>query len=96
MKNKSRTWSAPRGAGFFLIATAILFRPARASAGETVIYSFNKTQGSIPLSGLISDSAGNLYGTTSGGGERNCGTVFELSNSGGKWTETVLYSFKGC
>ncbi len=51
------------------------------------------------------DSAGNLYGTTSGGGTGggangfcpgSCGTVFELSPptvSGGSWTETVLYNF---
>jgi uncharacterized repeat protein (TIGR03803 family) len=96
MKNKSLTWFASTMALVFAITLAILSNAASARAGETVIYSFDKTKGSIPLSGLTSDAAGNLYGTTSGGGERNCGTVFELSNSGGKWTETVLYSFKGC
>jgi uncharacterized repeat protein (TIGR03803 family) len=40
------------------------------------------------------DSAGNLYGTTSGGGAYGYGTVFELSPNGdGSWTETVLHSF---
>jgi uncharacterized repeat protein (TIGR03803 family) len=45
---------------------------------------------------LVADSAGNLYGTTELGGAHNQGTVFELSqSSGGKWTETLLYSFAG-
>ncbi len=41
------------------------------------------------------DKHGNLYGTTSGGGEYGYGTVFELSpESGGRWKETLLVSFK--
>jgi uncharacterized repeat protein (TIGR03803 family) len=65
---------------------------------QTVLYSFgaNNTDGSMPLAGLIQDAAGNLYGTTSAGGTTAGGTVFMLappSQSGGSWTETVLYSF---
>lgn len=37
------------------------------------------------------DAAGNLYGTTLNGGTNNNGTVFELSPSGSKWTEHVIY-----
>jgi len=53
-----------------------------------------------PEAGVIFDKSGNLYGTTSFGGSGGCpggcGTVFELSHfSGGKWKETLLYSFKG-
>jgi uncharacterized repeat protein (TIGR03803 family) len=52
--------------------------------------------GGGPLAGLIFDEVGNLYGTTSGGGGSRWGTVFELTpNSGGGWTEHVLYSFSG-
>jgi uncharacterized repeat protein (TIGR03803 family) len=41
------------------------------------------------------DKQGNLYGTTSGGGAYGHGTVFELSpESGGRWPETILHSFK--
>jgi len=40
------------------------------------------------------DKQGNLYGTTSGGGDYGYGTVFELTpGSDGEWTETVLHSF---
>ncbi len=64
-----------------------------ASGTETILYSFgaNATDGQAPFGGLIMDSAGNLYGTTEGGGAHsNSGTVFKISASG---TETVLYSF---
>lgn len=60
-----------------------------------VLYSF----GGVPNDGLgpyglITDSAGNLYGATAGGGTAQSGTVFELSpQSGGTWAETVLYNF---
>src|ERR1035437_1017268 len=47
-----------------------------------------------PQSGVIFDSAGNLYGTTQGGGTGGCGTVYELSPSSSGWTEKVLYNFQ--
>ena len=50
------------------------------------------TDGIYPYGGLIRDTAGNLYGTTSGGGLYGAGTVFELDTSG---SETVLYNFTG-
>jgi uncharacterized repeat protein (TIGR03803 family)/autotransporter-associated beta strand protein len=49
----------------------------------TVLASFNGTNGTGPVAGLVSDANGNLYGTTSGGGVgwpgQSDGTVFELS-----------------
>lgn len=51
--------------------------------------------GQLPFGGLTMDRRGNLYGTTSAGGANGLGTVFELSKSGGGWTETVLHSFAG-
>jgi uncharacterized repeat protein (TIGR03803 family) len=52
--------------------------------------------GANPLAGLLSDKAGNLYGTTYDGGTGcsapGCGTVFKLDKNG---KETVLYNFKG-
>jgi uncharacterized repeat protein (TIGR03803 family) len=72
---------------------------------ETTLFTFNGTSdGNEPESGLVMDSNGNLYGTTFGGGSGSCtlggasigcGVVFELSQSGGSWNETVLYNFQG-
>jgi uncharacterized repeat protein (TIGR03803 family) len=63
------------------------------SGKETVLYSF--TGGADvgePWGGVIRDKAGNLYGTTFGGGTSGSGTVFKIAPNG---TETVLYSFAG-
>jgi len=65
---------------------------------KTTLYQFKGADGAGPEAGLILDKAGNLYGTTVSGGALGDGTVFELSPptiSGGAWTQTVLYSFKG-
>ena len=60
----------------------------------TVLYSFkcSNSDGSGPLSGLIKDQQGNLYGTTGFGGTFGQGTVFKLTPDR---HETVLYSFAG-
>jgi uncharacterized repeat protein (TIGR03803 family) len=68
---------------------------------HAVVYSFcalaGCADGSVPAAGLIRDKAGNLYGTTVGGGakghcraESGCGTVYKIAPDG---SETVLYSF---
>jgi uncharacterized repeat protein (TIGR03803 family) len=65
---------------------------------ETVLNRFGDLprRGSHSQAGLIFDTAGNLYGTTEEGGAYRCGTVFKLTpNTNGRWTETVLHSFKG-
>src|ERR1700716_3135816 len=60
---------------------------------ETVLHSFSGgADGSFPYGSLVFDKLGNLYGTTSGGGTFNNGTVFEITSSD---TEAVLYAFKG-
>jgi uncharacterized repeat protein (TIGR03803 family) len=64
---------------------------------EKVLYGFGASvaDGANPFSGLVMDPSGNLYGTTSFGGSNNSGTVFELINSSGTFSEKVLYSFAG-
>jgi len=63
---------------------------------EKVIYLFKGAADSgEPYAGLLADSSGNLYGTTSGNA-MDCGTVFELSPpaaGSGVWTQSVLYAF---
>lgn len=59
----------------------------------TVLHTFGASgDGITPHTTLIRDAAGNLYGTTQGGGAYNHGTVFKLSPTG---KETILHSFNG-
>src|SRR5580700_10719924 len=52
------------------------------------------TDGQLPVSGLIADTNGDLFGTTEDGGTSGDGTVFELVNNGdGTYTPTILLSF---
>lgn len=69
-----------------------------ASGQETILHNFaGSPDGWAPWAGLFRDAAGNLFGTTAGGGDKptgcygqGCGTVFEITSAG---EETVLYSF---
>jgi len=69
---------------------------------EEVLYSFGSSfdNGWFPEAPLTLDSAGNLYGAASSGGDYDsnvcpfgCGVVFELVNTDGAWNENVLYRF---
>ena len=67
------------------------------TAGEkTILYNFTGgSDGCSPGPGVILDSAGNLYGVTSGGGPGGCdsyGVVFKVDTAG---NETVLHTFGG-
>lgn len=64
------------------------------SAGKwkaTTLHQFNSFNGDggNPRAGLTWGPSGSLYGTTAEG----AGTVFELMQSGGMWTETILHKF---
>ena len=61
---------------------------------ETIIHNFSGRDGSEPYGGLISDNAGNLYGTTQEGGLNYVGTVFRLTDSGSGWTESLPHIFQ--
>ncbi len=61
------------------------------SGTETIIHSFKGgADGAAPYGGVVMDSAGNLFGTTSEGGTSNAGTVFKIDTAGGK---EVVYNF---
>ncbi len=63
---------------------------------SSVIYNFpGGSSGRFPYAGVIADPAGNLYGTTAGGVQGAGGVVYELSPSGGGWSERVLYTVGG-
>ena len=60
--------------------------------GASARLSLACVDGCAPYSGVISDPAGNLYGTTSQGGSADAGVVFMLTPTG---QETVLHAFGG-
>ena len=66
----------------------------------TLDYSSDQTTGFVPLGDLAFDAAGDVYGTTQYGGTSSyctlgCGLVYQLTESGGVWTENILYTFQG-
>jgi uncharacterized repeat protein (TIGR03803 family) len=65
------------------------------AGAPTTLVSFTGADGSQPLGSLIADAAGNLFGTTSGGGAHDQGTVFEIARTKGGYAgaPTILVSF---
>ncbi|HEX4079032.1 MAG TPA: choice-of-anchor tandem repeat GloVer-containing protein [Rhizomicrobium sp.] len=66
---------------------------------ETVLHSFEGSDGATPTANVIFDAAGNLYGTAYLGGSNacsmGCGAVFELKpGKGGACTEKTLHLFE--
>jgi uncharacterized repeat protein (TIGR03803 family) len=72
---------------------------------EKILHNFNPNEkdGVLPMTGVIFDGAGNLYGANSEGGaynsacgERGCGTIFELTPvAKGSWAKKTLLNFDG-
>jgi uncharacterized repeat protein (TIGR03803 family) len=79
------------------VSCGVVFELSPNSAGwtEQVIYGFKGvTDGSNPQAALTFGAGGSLYGTTSGGGEKDDGTIFELTHqTDGSWTKATLHSF---
>jgi len=79
------------------ILTVTLLATDTHAATEKLLYSFdaNNKGGKDPYTALISDTAGNLYGTTLLGGAFGYGAVFEVVKppGGGGWTQKILHSF---
>lgn len=61
------------------------------SGNVTTLANFDGTDGSAPTAGVIMDSAGDVFGTTSSGGANGDGTVFEVVAGSG--TVTTLATF---
>jgi uncharacterized repeat protein (TIGR03803 family) len=64
---------------------------------EAILYAFkyNGKDGVGPWAGVVLDAAGNIYGTTVGGGKDTYGTVFKLAPVGKSYKETILWDFNG-
>jgi uncharacterized repeat protein (TIGR03803 family) len=78
------------GGGCFFCGVVYKVDP---SGNETVLHRFTGgADGGVFAGPLVRDSAGNLYGTTLGGGTGGAGVVYKVDTSG---NETVLYTFTG-
>lgn len=67
-------------------------------AGEwaiTVLFTFDLNSGGNPLTGMLLDPAGNLYGTTSDGGPTGKGSIFTLTHSPSGWAFQDIHDFAG-
>jgi len=87
----STTFGGPSEAG-------VVFKLTPASGGhwnESVLHGFSGgSDGS--LAGGLNFRAGDdgLYGVTEAGGIHRCGIFYQLTESQGSWTETVLHAFR--
>ncbi len=77
-----------------------VYKLTNSSSGwtEKALYSFGWNKGWQPFSGVVADSAGNLYGTTEGcnnGTQHPCGAVFRLAPGADGWKYTMLHGFTG-
>jgi uncharacterized repeat protein (TIGR03803 family) len=82
--------------GPFNDGTVFELLPPSAPGGawtETVLLSFDGTDGDTPTGSVVFDNAGNLYGTTDSGGSFNWGSVFKLTPTSGSWSATSIFSF---
>jgi uncharacterized repeat protein (TIGR03803 family) len=82
--------------GAYGAGTVFELSPSGTGWKEKVLYSFN-TSGDLqaPLSAVIFDGSGNLFGSCNFGAAHGQGGVFELTPNGSGWKEQVLYSFTG-
>jgi len=92
----------PKGRGY---SEKILYRFRNCISGDarrsTPAPLGGSCDGANPASTLYMDASGALYGTAEYGGRNECpegnrcGTVFELSPNGKRYTEKSIYNFKG-
>jgi uncharacterized repeat protein (TIGR03803 family) len=90
---RTHRFSVPLTSALALLCGTLLLIGTRAAA-QTVLYSFDGPHGAAPYAGLVFDSSGNLFGTTTDGGATKKGVVFELiPQGGGAWIEEVRHNF---
>jgi uncharacterized repeat protein (TIGR03803 family) len=74
--------------------TVFELTPSGGSWTKTTLYSFTGgNDGGTPTQVLVGND-GNLYGVAGGGFSHN-GVVFQLTPSGGQWTEGLVHTFNG-
>ena len=91
----------PNGCRGSSLGTVYELTPTTSGWQRTVLHTFaGSPDGAQPGAGLVTDKAGNLYGTTMYGGNNNvvcggsCGTIFTLQRSQNGWAYSVIHRFE--
>lgn len=97
---RGNLYGVTAGGGAALQGVVFEVAPTPGVGFASVIHSFNGGDGDGPITPMIFDKAGNLYGSTNYGGGSpacgvGCGVVFELTRQKQTWTETPLHIFSG-
>ncbi|HEY3636822.1 MAG TPA: choice-of-anchor tandem repeat GloVer-containing protein [Rhizomicrobium sp.] len=84
--------------GQYGYGTIYMFTPPAKKKGNWtggVVYSFGSVSsgGQYPLGSLLLAADGSLYGASELGGAHSQGTIFQITQSGGVWTEHTLFDF---
>jgi uncharacterized repeat protein (TIGR03803 family) len=96
MRNKNLSIAPAIALAVF--AVALITTTSASAQQENVLHSFNLNgrDGYVPNASLITDAAGNLYGTTPMGGFAEGGIAFKLEpQAGGGWAIKILHAFTG-
>jgi uncharacterized repeat protein (TIGR03803 family) len=81
-----------------------IFKLTKGTGGtwtKSVIYRFTGGADGSQPTGIIMDASGNIFGIANLGGNvtactaGGCGVVFKLTQTGGVWTESTIFSFSG-
>ncbi len=84
--------------GYWDVGVVFMLSRSAGKWTETVLHTFpfqiGSNDGYEPTAGLTLSPSGSLYGTTLTGNASD-GIVFQLTQSGGTWTETILHQFSG-
>ncbi len=87
--------------GSFNAGTVFQLTPPAIQGGlwtESIIYNFlSGSDGEQPLAAVSLSKSGTLFGTTQGGGNSGCGTVFELTPApavGQPWNKYTIHHFR--
>jgi uncharacterized repeat protein (TIGR03803 family) len=81
-----------------LLLPSVIARAQTQAQKFKVLHTFHGPNGSLPMTQLVRDASGNIYGTTSGGGSgicdgtHDCGTGFKLDKTG---KQVWLHNFNG-
>ena len=81
---------------FLFLLITLTAQPVQAQTFQVIHNFAGRPDGGDPIAGLTMDAAGNLYGTTLGGGSlHGGGSVFKLAHRGSGWVLTPLHDFSG-